>query len=647
MAARHVYSTEDENLSIIYHLGDTLQGGIIENYEGTTVPISVTLSDADNENLGYVYIIGENGKELYKSDYLEGNTADLSIELQNTSAYYYVKVVQADGNIAVTAPVWVGDVTSGSAKVKADVTSKAAGENPVAGKAEALSLTLTNSEAQDVTLVSYTVTVDGKEIASGNTETTIGAGTTWTEEVSWTPDTYGSHKVILSCIVKVGDETKTVTKTKSIYVQGENYTTVAPIKDAKAGKEKEEFTIEGYVTANASGYDKNTAFFDCIYVQDETAGINVFPVAGNYQVGQKVRLHGAITYYNGEIELNLSGDYGGYIEVIDETITPVSAKQVSASAAMAEENIGLLMEISGTVTRIHEASGVIDRIYVKDDSGEACVYINGYIWNSKTQNDFFGPEGTTVKVGDKVTVTGLGSVDVDELQEVEYLHRLRVRDRAEVVVTAEGSDGSTGGSTYTWPWYLYVDTTKDTDTKDKDTDNTTTITDNDVPMAETPDTDAAEEKAEGKVPKKITTVKTTMSNTVKEAALRDDGFYYDAYGKVVKNRIIKLEDGTRYILGKKGQVLTSSLVVAKDGTKYIVDSLGVVVTGKIVSTNSSKYYCAKTTGKIAVSKVVTVDGKKYVAAKSGKLVCGKWTTLGKTKYYCNKSGVVTKTKKVK
>ena len=39
------------------------------------------------------------------------------------------------------------------------------------------------------------------------------------------------------------------------------------------------YTIEGVVTSNASGYDKATAFFDCIYVQDETGGINCFPVA--------------------------------------------------------------------------------------------------------------------------------------------------------------------------------------------------------------------------------------------------------------------------------------------------------------------------------------------------------------------------------
>ncbi|MFR8332888.1 MAG: hypothetical protein ACLU9S_11460 [Oscillospiraceae bacterium] len=38
------------------------------------------------------------------------------------------------------------------------------------------------------------------------------------------------------------------------------------------------------VTSNASGFDKDTAFFDCIYVQDGTGGICCFPVAGEYQI---------------------------------------------------------------------------------------------------------------------------------------------------------------------------------------------------------------------------------------------------------------------------------------------------------------------------------------------------------------------------
>ena len=53
------------------------------------------------------------------------------------------------------------------------------------------------------------------------------------------------------------------------------------------------FTIQGVVTSNASGFDKDTAFFDCIYVQDDTAGICCFPVAGEYQIGGAVQRAGA------------------------------------------------------------------------------------------------------------------------------------------------------------------------------------------------------------------------------------------------------------------------------------------------------------------------------------------------------------------
>ena len=57
------------------------------------------------------------------------------------------------------------------------------------------------------------------------------------------------------------------------------------------------YTIEGTVTSNASGYDKDTAFFDCIYVQDETAGICCFPVSGNFKIGDVVRITGYTDFY--------------------------------------------------------------------------------------------------------------------------------------------------------------------------------------------------------------------------------------------------------------------------------------------------------------------------------------------------------------
>src|SRR5699024_1849891 len=52
------------------------------------------------------------------------------------------------------------------------------------------------------------------------------------------------------------------------------------------------FTVEGTVTA---GNVEPNAFYDTIYIQDATGGINIYPVAtsdGTFQVGQKVRVTG-------------------------------------------------------------------------------------------------------------------------------------------------------------------------------------------------------------------------------------------------------------------------------------------------------------------------------------------------------------------
>lgn len=450
MNQRRIYSTEDQNLTMIYTLDDYPQGSIIENYDKDTVTLNVSLSDEDQEALGKVYVVGEGGKILNEAnpEEVSGNTADLTITLDNTSAYYYIKVVQADGDIAVSAPIWVAEAGASKVKVKAAITDvvNEDGSKPVENKATVINSTLTNGEETAVTLVSYSVTVDKKEVKTETVNVSVAAGAEYKINCPWTPEKYGSHEISINYVVKAGDEQYNVTASKNVHVQGENYNTVSKVSDAKAAQEGEEFTVEGILTANTSGYDQDSAFFDCTYVQDETGGINIFPLSGNYQAGQKVRVHGGITYYCGEIELNLSEDYGGYVEILDETPKPVEPAKVSSKDAMDDKNIGLLMQVSGTVSRIHEASDIIDRIYVKDEAGdEACVYINGYIKNSKTKSSketeyLFGEKGTTVKVGDKVTAVGIGSRDIDELGEVpegEYLRRLRVRDRAEINVESE------------------------------------------------------------------------------------------------------------------------------------------------------------------------------------------------------------------
>ncbi len=220
---------------------------------------------------------------------------------------------------------------------------------------------------------------------------------------------------------------------------------ITPIEQVHQGQVGQEFTVEGTVTSNASDYDKDTAFFDCIYVQDETRGINCFPVSGYYYIGEQVRVHGGVTYYCGEIELNLSNEYNGSIQVISNDLKEVEPKPVSCAEAMSDDNIGNLMQVSGVITEIHETAGVVDKIYVDDGSGEqAMFFINAYI-----QKESHALDG--IAVGMNIEGIGIGSRDVDEENGGAdgqvivddpslYIKRLRVRSREELEIWASELD---------------------------------------------------------------------------------------------------------------------------------------------------------------------------------------------------------------
>ena len=185
------------------------------------------------------------------------------------------------------------------------------------------------------------------------------------------------------------------------------------------------YTIEGVVTSNASGYDKATAFFDCIYVQDETGGINCFPVAGDFKIGDVVRVTGVTETYQGENELQVSS-----IEKIGET-TPVTPKVVTSTQINDGSVLGQLVTLKGFVVGYEMADGLVQTILVRDSEGEiARVFIDGYI---TTYYDV-----ANLSVGCQISATGLASYDNTFVlaDGTEMAPRIRVRDRNDVVCTA-------------------------------------------------------------------------------------------------------------------------------------------------------------------------------------------------------------------
>ena len=217
-----------------------------------------------------------------------------------------------------------------------------------------------------------------------------------------------------------------------------NQTEIAKIADVQAETEEGvKFTVEGIVTSNASGYDKDTAFFDCIYVQDNTAGINAFPVAGNFKIGDKVRVTGTTSSYQGERQLAVTK-----IEKIADAAAPAPV-EVTAAQINDGSVLGSLVKIKGTITRVEEAEGKIQTIMVRDAAGnEARVFIDGYITKDK--------EVQNAIVGNQVEAVGLASYDNTFVLSdgTQVYPRIRIRDRADVVCTAGETPVETWSITY-------------------------------------------------------------------------------------------------------------------------------------------------------------------------------------------------------
>ncbi|MCL1982621.1 MAG: 5'-nucleotidase C-terminal domain-containing protein [Clostridiales bacterium] len=196
---------------------------------------------------------------------------------------------------------------------------------------------------------------------------------------------------------------------------------VSTVADARKGDMGRAYTIEGTVTSQSSSAGRDNAFFDCIYVQDDTGGICIHPVSDlQLYLGQKVRVSGVLKSYLGDVELGVFNENDD-IELLDISLNPLDPKTFTTADSMKKENEGWLVKIEGTVTKAES-----DTLYVNDGTGEARVFMDGYIKDSATGAAAID---AGIAVGAKVTAIGLASTDT-------VGSRLRVRDLAEVMLAA-------------------------------------------------------------------------------------------------------------------------------------------------------------------------------------------------------------------
>lgn len=101
-----VYATEDKNIKIEYSVNNLPMGSTIKNTSKLNFNISAIDSDIEDK-INEIQVISNNG-EIIKNKNFNSNLAKLEFTLKsNKNKFYYIKVIQNNDKISVTAPIWV------------------------------------------------------------------------------------------------------------------------------------------------------------------------------------------------------------------------------------------------------------------------------------------------------------------------------------------------------------------------------------------------------------------------------------------------------------------------------------------------------------------------------------------------------------
>ena len=106
-----IYATEDSNLSINFSINGAVMGSILT--DSTDYNVEIDISDPDSldpgDKIRMIEIIGSNGI-IVSSKFCNSHRVVWNEVLERSEtgcAYYFLKVTNDDGKIAVTAPVWL------------------------------------------------------------------------------------------------------------------------------------------------------------------------------------------------------------------------------------------------------------------------------------------------------------------------------------------------------------------------------------------------------------------------------------------------------------------------------------------------------------------------------------------------------------
>lgn len=208
MKDRRVYATQDSDLAIYYELNGAVMGSILP--KSKDAEITVFLSDPTDEAIGNVEVVTDGG-EVIDSAYVETPSQVLELSASCGHSYYYLRITQPDGDVAVTAPVWMdGYDDIGIESFTSDTLTPARDEEI------GLTVTLFNDEPMDFAVKSLSLYVDETLVSTVSDLGEVAGMSTLDYTFSYAHPELGVTEFRVEAVGSVNGEKRTYEKTLSL-----------------------------------------------------------------------------------------------------------------------------------------------------------------------------------------------------------------------------------------------------------------------------------------------------------------------------------------------------------------------------------------------------------------------------------------------
>lgn len=208
MKDRRVYATQDSDLTVYYTLNGAVMGSILPKSE--EAEITVFLSDPTDEAIGNVEVVTDGGAVLV-SEYVGTPSQVLKLSVSSGHSYYYLRITQPDGDVAITAPVWMdGYDDIGIDSFTSDTLT------PVRDEEIGLTVELYNDEPVDFIVESLSLYADGKEVCAVSDPGTAAGMGTLSHTFSYAHPELGMTELRVEAVGSVNGEKRAYEKTLSL-----------------------------------------------------------------------------------------------------------------------------------------------------------------------------------------------------------------------------------------------------------------------------------------------------------------------------------------------------------------------------------------------------------------------------------------------